>query len=145
MQIARRRQAEHILQHQMNGSRRHQILTAHHIRHPLQTVIDDHRQRVGNIAIATAQHRVTNLACKRKAAFAQPAVGKRHRLIRQAQANRRIIRRERIQHPATTAAGIDQPQSAHPRLRVPMLAAAIAEVKMRAQLRERRLIIGEMR
>ena len=62
MQIARRRQAEHILQHQMNGSRRHQILTAHHIRHPLQTVIDDHRQRVGNIAIATAQHRVANLA-----------------------------------------------------------------------------------
>ena len=145
MQITRRRQAEHILQHQMNDGRRHQILTAHHIRHPLQTVIDDHRQRIGNITIAAAQHRVANLARKIKAAFAQPAVGKRHRLLRQAQANRRIIRRERIQHPATTTAGIDQPQSAHLRLRVPILAAAIARVEMRAQLRERRLIIGEMR
>ena len=88
--------------------------------------IDDPRQRIGNITIAAAQHRVANLARKIKAAFAQPAVGKRHRLLRQAQANRRIIRRERIQHPATTTAGIDQPQSAHLRLRVPILAAAIA-------------------
>ena len=121
-----------------------QILAAHHVGDALQAVIDDDGEGVGDVAVAAAQHRIANLARELKAAVAEPAVGKGDGIVRQVQADGGIGWGEVGERLAAAVAGIDKAERAVMRAGVPLFAATAAGVEIRAQLRQRGVVIGEV-
>ena len=59
--VGRRRQSEQLLQRDLPGRRREQVIAAHDVADAIRRVVDDHRQLVGVQAVGAAHDDVADV------------------------------------------------------------------------------------